>query len=208
MAELLPDGDADEEPRELPPERAFVLTISDGVAAGERVDESGRAIEARLVELGWEVDRAVVPDDQDRVVAAVEDASIAHLLVMTTGGTGLGPRDRTPQALARVLDYEIPGFGEVMRAAGRRSTPLADLSRSLGGAYGSTLVVAVPGSPRGALESLAAIEPLLDHAIETLGGRTRVHPEPNDAAAASVARDAERPAPAGIPVDAPRRWPR
>jgi molybdopterin adenylyltransferase len=201
MAEVVPGidaaGGADaveptrEEAQEAPVERAFVLTISDGVAAGTRDDESGGVLEAQLVELGWEVDRAVVPDDPDQVVTAVEDASIAHLLVVTTGGTGLGPRDRTPQALARLLDYEIPGFGEVMRAAGRRSTPLADLSRSLAGAYGSTLVVAVPGSPRGALESLAAIEPVLDHAIETLGGRTQVHPEPNDAASVRVGEEGD-----------------
>ena len=93
-------------------------------------------------------------------------------LIVTTGGTGLGPRDFTPQATRSVLDYEIPGFGEQRRAAGRRSTPLADLSRSLAGVLGRALVVAVPGSPRGALESLAAIEPLIEHALETLGGDT------------------------------------
>ncbi len=164
-------------------QRAFVLTISDGVAAGVREDDSGRVLSERLTELGFDVERGTVPDDPALLTAAVRDAARQSRLVLTSGGTGLGPRDTTPQALAAILDYEVPGFGELMRAEGRRSTALADLSRSLAGVIGSTLVVAVPGSPRGALESLAAIEALLDHALETLAGRTQVHPEPNDEAA-------------------------
>jgi molybdenum cofactor synthesis domain-containing protein len=167
-------------------DRAFVLTVSDGVASGNRTDESGTVLAARLGQLGWSVDRGVVPDDENAVASAVEAAVGDHRLLISTGGTGLGPRDRTPQALARILDYTIAGFGEVMRAEGRKSTPLADLSRSLAGAIGSTLVIAVPGSPRAALESLAAVEPLIDHALETLGGRTAMHPEPNDAASARL----------------------
>jgi len=151
---------------------ALVLTISDGVAAGERQDESGRALAERLTGLGYRVESAVVPDDPDQIGRAVALAADRHALVITTGGTGLGPRDRTPQTLHALLDYDIPGFGEAMRAVGRTSTPLADLSRSLAGVLGKTLVVAVPGSPRGALESLAAIEPLLEHAHETLSGHT------------------------------------
>jgi molybdenum cofactor synthesis domain-containing protein len=153
-----------------------VLTISDSVAAGTRDDESGRVLAERLAVLGFEVQRAGVPDDPELIRAVVADAAGRHALVLTTGGTGLGPRDRTPQALEGILDYLVPGLGEAMRAAGRRQTPLADLSRSLGGVIRDTLVIAVPGSPRGALESLAAIEPLLDHALETVGGHTRHEP--------------------------------
>jgi molybdenum cofactor biosynthesis protein B len=152
---------------------ALVLTVSDSSAAGERDDESGRVLAERLEQLGFRVGRKIVPDQAEDIDLAVSRAAGSTDLVITTGGTGLGPRDRTPQSLHGLLDYEIPGFGEVMRAAGRRSTPLADLSRSLAGVLGATLVVAVPGNPAGALESLNAIEPLLDHALETLRGHTR-----------------------------------
>jgi molybdopterin adenylyltransferase len=151
---------------------ALVLTISDGVAAGTRQDESGPALADRLAALGFEVERNLVADEQAAIAAAVADGAGRHALVVTTGGTGLGPRDRTPEALAGVLDYPVPGIGEQMRAAGRLATPFADLSRSLGGVMGRTLVIALPGSRRGALESLAAVDPLLDHALETLAGAT------------------------------------
>ena len=157
-----------------------MLTVSDSVAAGTRDDESGRVLAQRLAALGFEVQRAGVPDDPEQIRALVGEAAGRHALVLTTGGTGLGPRDRTPQALEGILDYLVPGLGEAMRAAGRRQTPLADLSRSLGGVLRDTLVIAVPGSPRGALESLAAIEPLLDHALETVSGHTRHSPPGTD----------------------------
>ncbi|CAN5692727.1 MogA/MoaB family molybdenum cofactor biosynthesis protein [soil metagenome] len=150
-----------------------MLTISDGVAAGTRLDESGDALAERLAGLGYAVERGVVPDELSAIVAEVAaQAGRCHLLV-ATGGTGLGPRDVTPQALREVLDYEIPGFGEVMRAAGRRATPMADLSRSLAGVHGGALIIAVPGSLSGATESLDALLPLLAHALETLGGHTQ-----------------------------------
>ncbi len=149
---------------------ALVLTVSDRVAAGTRDDASGPAIAARLAELGWTVDHALVPDDRDRIAAALRDAAALHSLVISTGGTGLTPRDVTPQATGGVLDYEIPGIPEAMRAAGRLTTPLADLSRAKAGVIGRSLVINVPGSPRGALESLEAVLALLDHAVRTLAG--------------------------------------
>jgi len=153
--------------------RALVLTVSDGVDAGTRDDASGDALEERLNQLGYEVERRVVPDEMERIATTITDASRTCRLIVSTGGTGLGPRDRTPQTLHALLDYEIAGFGEQMRAFGRTKTPMADLSRSLAGVLGNTLVIAVPGSKSGATESLAAVEPLLDHALETLGGHTQ-----------------------------------
>jgi molybdenum cofactor synthesis domain-containing protein len=152
---------------------ALVLTISDGVSAGARDDESGAALAARLEELGYKVERATVADETDEIATAVSGATGHAALVICTGGTGLGPRDVTPQTLRGLLAYEIYGFGEQMRAFGRTRTPLADLSRSMAGVLGTTLVIAVPGSKGGALDSLTALEPLLDHALETLGGHTQ-----------------------------------
>ncbi len=149
---------------------AFVLTASDRSAAGTRADESGRLVAERLAGLGFAVERAVVPDERAAIAAAIVDACARHRLVVTTGGTGLTPRDVTPQATAGILDYEVPGIAEAMRAEGRRSTPMAALSRGVVGVRGSTLVVNLPGSPRGALESLDVVLPVLDHALETLAG--------------------------------------
>ena len=154
-----------------------VLTISDGVAAGVREDRSGAALAARLEALGGRVSRSTVADDVVAIAEAVEAAAATNQIVLTTGGTGLTPRDVTPQALRTVLTYEIPGIAEAMRAAGRASTPLADLSRGVAGVVGRALVISLPGSPTGALESLAAAEPVLAHAVETLAG-----PHDHDAA--------------------------
>ncbi len=149
---------------------AFVLTASDRSAAGDRPDESGRLVAERLVALGFEVERGIVPDEPAEISATLVAACEQHPLVITTGGTGLTPRDVTPQATAAILDYEVPGIAEAMRAEGRRRTPMAALSRGVVGVRGRSLVVNLPGSPKGALESLEVVVPVLEHALETLAG--------------------------------------
>jgi molybdenum cofactor synthesis domain-containing protein len=149
---------------------ALVLTASDGVTAGMRDDVSGSRVDARLVELGFDVERIALPDDRADLEAALRAGAERYSLIVTTGGTGLTPRDVTPEATRAVVDYEVPGMAEAMRAAGRTITPLADLSRGVVGVIGRTLVVNLPGSPKGAIESLDAVAPVLDHALETLAG--------------------------------------
>jgi molybdopterin adenylyltransferase len=149
---------------------ALVVTVSDGVTAGTRMDEAGRLLTERLAALGFTVDDAAVPDERPAIEAAIRAGVADHVLVVTTGGTGLTPRDVTPQATLAVIDYEVPGLGEAIRAAGRAKTPMADLSRGVVGVLDRSLVVNVPGSPRAALESIEALEPTLRHALETLIG--------------------------------------
>jgi molybdopterin adenylyltransferase len=168
--------------------RAAVLTVSDGVAEGVREDQSGPAVEDSLAAAGYEVvERAVAPDERDGIEAELRRLASEAALVVTTGGTGFGPRDVTPEATRAVMDREAAGLAEAMRAAGRRDTPLADLSRGVAGTIGGSLVLNLPGSPRGAVESLRAVLPVLEHALELLEGRT-VH-GPTDQAASPPGSD-------------------
>ena len=152
------------------PHTAIVITASDRGSAGEREDTSGDVIAERLEALGFRVERILVPDEQGRIESTLVASAVRHRLVVTTGGTGLAPRDVTPQATLAVVDYEVPGLAELMRAEGRRQTVMAALSRGVVGVIGRSLVVNLPGSPKAALESLEALVPVLPHALETLAG--------------------------------------
>lgn len=157
--------------------RCVVVTASDGVAYGHRVDESGDAVAAVLDGAGLTVvARKHVADDRAAIATLLTELAAEADLIVITGGTGFGPRDVTPEAVRDVMEREAPGLAEAMRAAGRQSTPLADLSRSVCGTLGSTLIITLPGSPRGATESLTAIVGVLPHALDLLAGHTTKHP--------------------------------
>jgi molybdenum cofactor synthesis domain-containing protein len=155
--------------------QAAVLTISDSASTGTRPDLSGPAVRERLEQLGWQVSVSeVLPDvaaDISRRLADLADDN-AVSAIFTTGGTGLAARDVTPEATRAVLHREIPGFGELMRLKGREFTPLAPLSRAVAGTRGKVLIVNLPGSPKGAVQSLDAIVELVPHVLELLRGRT------------------------------------
>jgi len=151
-----------------------ILTVSDSSAAGTRADASGPALAARISEIGWTVAATgLVPDDQAAIAAKLREWSDAgHGLILTTGGTGLSSRDVTPEATRGVLEREIPGIAEWVRARGMEQTKLAILSRGLAGQRKRSLIVNLPGSPRGALFSLQVIEHLIPHVVDLLQGRT------------------------------------
>ena len=153
--------------------RVSIITVSDSVSAGQREDGSGKAVAQRCREVGWEViSSSLVPDEESAIRAqllTLADAGKSDV-ILTTGGTGLGPRDVTPEATASVANRLAPGLAERMRQIGAAKNPKAALSRSIVGMRGATLIVNLPGSPRGAVESFDAIAELLPHAVSVLHG--------------------------------------
>lgn len=158
--------------------RAVVITVSDACSRGERTDESGEALVQLLKQVGAEiVETKIVNDDLDPLTVTLRefaDRSDVNLII-TTGGTGLGPRDNTPEATKAVIEREAPGLAEAMRMETLKHTPMAMISRGISGIRGKTLIVNLPGSPKAVRESFAVIKPVLNHAIALLSGKSDAH---------------------------------
>jgi molybdenum cofactor synthesis domain-containing protein len=154
---------------------AAVVTVSDGVAAGQRDDLSGDLVAQLLAEEGFEVRRTVVPDERDSIAAAIAEAAERARLVLTTGGTGVAPRDVTPEATLDVVERQAPGLAEAIRADSAAKTPHGLLSRGVAGIRGATLVVNLPGSPGGCRDGFAVLRPALRHALELIAGEQTAH---------------------------------
>jgi len=155
--------------------RAAVLTVSDGVSAGEREDGSGDLLADLLAADGYEVERRVVPDDADVIADALAELSEEAQLVLSTGGTGLGPRDVTPEATRGVIERDAPGISEALRADSIAKTPHGLLSRGVAGVRGRALIVNLPGSTGGCRDGFAVLQPALRHALELLAGEASAH---------------------------------
>lgn len=163
--------------------RVLIITVSDSTVAGTRQDRSGPALAERVAELGWAVSgREVVADDSEQIAQLLKNAADESRadIVLTTGGTGIAARDVTPEATRAAIEREVPGIPEVMRAEGRRHTHLAPLSRAVAGLRKQTLIVNLPGSPAGAVESLNAIAELVPHIADLLQGRTEHRSPPRN----------------------------
>lgn len=162
--------------------RVAVLTISDSAVAGTRADVSGPALVQRATQFGWEIAHTQLVGDEVREIAeamrTLADSGEVDV-VLSTGGTGIAPRDVTPEAVRTVAHREIPGIGEKMRAKGLEFTPMSSLSRSGGYTRGAVLLLTLPGSPRGAVQSLEAVAELIPHVVNLLHGQTEHHAQPH-----------------------------
>jgi molybdenum cofactor biosynthesis protein B len=155
--------------------KAAVLTVSDGVSAGEREDRSGEVLAELLAGEGYEVERRIVPDDREAIANAIRELAGSAQVVLTTGGTGMGPRDVTPEATLGLLDRPAPGIAEAIRADSISKTPHGLLGRGVAGTIGSTLVVNLPGSPGGCRDGFAVLQPALNHALALLADAQTEH---------------------------------